>query len=237
MIQLSKSFAAIFYSIFHHHKGLGRYLLISSGMSAVLLTLLAWGGWRAFEIVGTWLAEILPGSWKYEGIVFRSIGFLSSFVLLLLVFKYIVLILLGPALSTVSNNAESQGFNTNKSIGFVHSLVRALRINARYFFAEMTLTLLLFMMTLIPFISILTVVLMYLVQSYYAGRGVSDFYLEKYKTYDETLLITSKHKWACISMGSVFMILFVIPFFGVLIAPYLITIASTKYFEKEIRSV
>lgn len=233
MIQITKAIGSLISSVFHHHKGFGRYILIAVFLSVAILAGLTWGGWSLFEVVGEWLATLVPGNWKYESIIFKSIGFLASFLLLLMIFKYIVLILLGPVLSNISSYAEGATVSS-ESIGFVHSIGRAIIINVRYLISEMILTAVLLLLSFIPILSVPAVILLYLVQSYYAGRGVSDFYLEKYKSYSETLAITSTHKWACMAIGGVFMLIFIIPFLGVLLAPYVCTIAATKYFEKEI---
>jgi CysZ protein len=235
--QIFDSIHNIFTALFHHHRGLGRYLVYAVLISILLFIVLMWGGWALFSNLGNVLAQLLPGHWKYEGMFYQSLGFIISSLLVLSIFKYLVLILLGGILSTIATKAETFNDSDENRISFAHSVLRSIKINVNYLLYEWIITIGFMLLLLVPFISFFAVTAIYMVQAFYAGAGISDFYLEKKLTFTETREITRKHKWACMTIGAFFLIVFVIPFFGILVAPYLCTIASTKYFEKQLHPI
>ncbi|HRO74143.1 MAG TPA: EI24 domain-containing protein, partial [Saprospiraceae bacterium] len=108
-------------------------------------------------------------------------------------------------------------YNGMSGFGFTASAARTVRINMRNMLKELSLTGILFIGGLIPGLNIIVLILLFLVQSYFAGFGIMDFYLERHYTYRESVALVYKQKWAAIALGAIFTLLFLRPIVGVLV--------------------
>jgi CysZ protein len=189
-------------------------------------------------MAGDYLARWVPWDWAHNSIMFSLITGMAVLVGVWILFKYILLMVLGPILSLISEKAERKfrGYNAGKGFSVAGSAARGIRINARNIVKEVVLSVVLLLLGLIPGIHILAWILLFLIQFYFVGFGIMDFYLERHLTFKETLSEVYKHKWAAITLGAIFTTLMLVPFLGVLIAPYLCTMAATQYFLNAERS-
>jgi CysZ protein len=94
------------------------------------------------------------------------------------------------------------------------------------------LTILIFMVGLIPVIGWFTSLLIFVVQAYYAGFGNMDYTLERHLKYNESLSFVRKNRGTAIGNGLGFLAILLIPIIGViLVLPLSVTAASTKTIE------
>ena len=70
---------------------------------------------------------------------------------------------------------------------------------------------------------------MFLLQGYFTGFSFIDYTLERYNfTPEESLKFLKKQRFYSLWIGSIFTILFLIPFIGIFIAPLVTCVAATK---------
>lgn len=232
--QIIKVFWLFFKSLGDFRSGGIKYLFYTGLIALILLLLMAFGVWKFSAMTGMWLATFIPWDWAQQSAVFSFvIGFAVIFLCWILI-KYIMLILLGPMLSVVSEKIETKlkGHAEGKGFSLAGSAVRSVRVNSRNVLREVVMSVLLLLMSFIPGINLIAIALLFVVQAYFAGFGVMDFYLERHYTFKETVSKVYQHKWAAIAIGSIFTLLMFIPILGVAVAPYFTTVAATRYFAE-----
>ena len=104
---------------------------------------------------------------------------------------------------------------------------RGAAIALRNLTKELFYTLMLFVVSFIPGLALVTTPLIYLVQSYYAGFGNMDYYLERHYSIRNSVYFVRQYRWAAITNGALFLLLLLIPIVGLFLAPFMCTIAAT----------
>jgi len=216
-------------------KGYRRYLALPILVYSALLVALIW---LMINNVNRWLNLVL-GLFGYE------LGELQSYSIILVIifqiimlffmgslFKYATLILLSPFLSFLSEKVEQEELGIETLFSFAQVLtdiIRALQINLLNFLKEMALTLVLAIFAFIPFLGLLSPLLILLVQAYFLGYGLMDYNAERWRfSFRDTEKWMRKNRAAVISVGLLFYGLFLIPIFGWIFAPAWSVIAGTK---------
>ncbi|MDA8692858.1 EI24 domain-containing protein [Saprospiraceae bacterium] len=197
-------YAAFIYSIFKFGDDLGQ-LLISKFVTE--------NTWQWLVTTIEWLTRII-----------LTVGFVF-------IFKYIVLIITSPFMSALSEDLENRLTGKEKmkqTIGFqVKSMVRGLRLSVGNLFKELGITLLFLLIGLIPVIGLVSSVLIFAVQAYFAGFGNLDFFMERRFNIRESTRFVKLNKGVAIGNGSVFLLLFLVPVLGAFFAPTICTITGT----------
>jgi CysZ protein len=188
-----------------------------------------------YDNVGHWVAGLWP--WQWGDDIFSSISkwlvLLLSLVIMAFSFKYIVIILLAPILSYISEVIEEEltgvkgkPFRVSR---LMYEIGRSLRLNLRNIFKELFYTILLFILSLLPIpgIRLITTPAILAIQSYYMGFGNLDFLLERHYNYKDSLRFVQRYRMLAIGNGLGFLILFAIPLVGFILAPVLSAIAAT----------
>jgi CysZ protein len=94
---------------------------------------------------------------------------------------------------------------------------------------ELLLTLPIILIGFIPVVGIISSVLLFLVQSYYAGFGNMDYTLERHYKYAESIEFVKRNRGLAIGNGMIFMLMLLIPVIGIiLVLPLSVTAASTE---------
>lgn len=216
--------------------GLSRYFLYSGLIGLTILCVFGGLAFALFEPAGTWIA-----AWMPDIEMISSIGgwlsFILGSVLFLSIFKYLVLIFTAPIMSALSAKVEleidpySQRFEEGSML---KEMGRGLRVSIRNIIRELSLTLVLLLLGLIPVLTIASGPLILLVQSYFAGFGNLDLWAERHFNYRDTLRFMGDNKGMCIGNGIVFIFLLAIPVIGVFLAPPLATIAGTLHAHSQL---
>ncbi len=177
--------------------------------------------WYPFQR-GSGLVSSISGFVSAIGAVFTSLIF----------FKYTVLIVGSPFMSLLSEKVEREiaGHDTSPPFSLAHAIkdiLRGIRLTMRNFFREIFLTLLLLFLSIFPGLALVTTPLIFAVQSYYAGFGSMDFYMERHYNIRGAARFVNSHRGMALANGMGFLVMLMIPFIGVFMAPGLATVAAT----------
>jgi len=230
--QISQVIRIFFSAIFNIRFEALKYILLSGLIALILLVFFIWSAFKMSGLLQDYLIANLSYSWITESSLFNVFVSIAIVLFFILILKYIVLLTLSPLLSFVSEKVEKRILKTGSVAGFsiAASTARAIRVNGRNLVKEVILTILLLIASLIPVLNILALPSIFAVQSYFTGFGIMDFYLERHLDFKGTLAEVYHHKWAAITLGTIFILLFAIPLLGVFIAPYVTTVTATTYF-------
>ena len=100
-------------------------------------------------------------------------------------------------------------------------------LNLGNLFRELSYTLLLLLLGLIPLFAPFTALAILGVQAYYAGFGNLDYTLEKFYDSREARRFAQRYRYLAIGNGLVFLGLLALPIAGLFLAPALSTVAAT----------
>lgn len=233
--QFLKGFFSFFSSTSKINKyGLKIYLLLSALISLAIGGLVIFiGMYFVYSYSGAMVATMLPFDIESE-IVNKIISFVAIAIFLFLmyfIYKYLLWILLGPILSQISQKIELKlkGIKQSGSLlNLPKEITRGIVFASQCMIKEIFYTLLLLILGLFPFIGVISMPLLFLIQAYYIGLGNFDFYAERYFTIAQTKRIGGENKWVLIGIGTAFSLFIFIPFLGLIFSPILATIAATE---------
>lgn len=226
-----------FLGFFSAYKDLSKYQLwkfvwISGGLCLIVAALFFIVISQYYDDLGGWVSSF----YKWEtgkSFVTKTLNIISGAlmsVLVILVFKYIILILVSPIMSLVSERIEHKisdqavdggGFN-------FAAIARGIRLSLSNIFRELGLTLFLLVMSLFPLVGIISAPAIFIVQAYYAGFGNMDYTMERYFNISQSRSFVSRNKGIAIGNGIGYVLLLMIPIVGLFFAPTLATISCTK---------
>lgn len=175
--------------------------------------------------------------WEWGKETFFLISEILSGLLIILLgfilYKHIVLALSAPFMSPVSEKIEAYLLGVDRhqhrKTSFSEQLWRGIKINVRNLAMELLMTIPILAIGLIPIIGIISTVVLFLVQAYYAGFGNMDYTLERHFKYKESIQFVKQHRGLAIGNGIVFMLFLFIPFIGIIfVLPLSVTAASTE---------
>lgn len=205
-----------------------------SFLTAILIGFSAYG---LSDNIGNYIAKVWLWDWGKETFTFLStiIGALMVILVGLIIYKHIIMAFSAPFMSPVSEKIEKYlvgNAHTHRKTTFIEQLWRGIRINVRNLSLELLLTLPILILGFIPVIGVISTLLLFLVQAYYAGFGNMDYTLERHYKYKESIQFVKKHRGLAIGNGIIFMLFLLIPVIGViLVLPLSVTAASVKTIE------
>ena len=206
---------------------LWRYLVWTAVIAISYFILLIYVGFSVVPVLG----ELLHAQFQAEFsetwlqmiavVLYVMVGFVT--------WKHITLFLATPILSKLSEEVIRLTANeTPEEAPALWGIKRNVFLTVRHIFWEIVLTILALVTTFIPIAGAISApFLSFVVQSYYAGAGLSDNPLEQNRlNYRRTNKFTRKYRSFHIGLGTGFVLLSMIPFLGWMLAPTLGTIAS-----------
>ncbi len=185
--------------------------------------------WSGVELA-VWIYESIKNlALDYEwGIkVFSSGGFLIKLLIKIIVWyvfwmysRYLALAIMGPFLSWLSEKVEEKYLSENNltservKITLIRSITRGLIVSLKYAFLETLLLLFLSLISMImPFLGLITFVLMLWVSWYFSGASVMDFVLERHITdVKQTEYFIKKNRNLILGVGMFYWACFSVPF-------------------------
>lgn len=213
---------------------LWKYFAIPIAISVLTASLILVAAWGWSDNIANILDKVWVWEWGAEGFhtIAEILGGIIIVIIGLILYKHIIMALSAPFMSPVSQKIE-QHF-----LGEVHhhrdttnasQLWRGIRINVRNLGMELLITIPLLLLSLIPLLNIVSTVLIFLAQAYYAGFGNMDYTLERHFTYKESIQFVKKHRGIAIGNGIPFMAMLFIPIIGViLVLPLSVTASTTE---------
>lgn len=191
-----------------------------------------------------------PESWDFWGAAFLAdtIGvfiwlILKIFFFLLFAFigGYIVLILLSPLLAYLSERTEQILNETEFPFSWIQlfkDMVRGMIIAVRNFFIEIVAIILLFFLSFIPLVGLLSAPLLFIVSAYFYGFSFLDYTAERRRLkLKDSIFFINRNKGLAIANGSLFAGALLIPIIGLSISGFMAiisTVAATiSILEKE----
>lgn len=159
--------------------------------------------WMALDTSGS-------GSWLGSGLYYLFLFFihLAFISLYLLLFKYLVLMILAPFLAPLSEKVEEiiTGHNDPfKLRQFLWEVGRGAALALRNAGIEIFFSVLLLVFALVPIIGAITPVLLFILESYFYGFSMMDYFNERHKmTVKKSEHYVYEHKGLAIGNGLVF---------------------------------
>ena len=233
MSEIIKGFKAYFgaYEIISRLK-LWKYFAIPMILSLLVAICIGSISYALSDTIGNYIA----GFWVWEfgkstvetistvfgGLLILTLGFIT--------FKHIILALSAPFMGPISKKIEDDfrgvvsQVKTTSSSGLLR---RGIKISSRNLFRELLLSIPILLLGFIPVIGLFSAILLFLMQAYFAGFGNMDYTLERYFSYQKSILFVKKNRGVAIGNGLVFMLFLLIPFIGViLVLPFSVTAAT-----------
>jgi len=218
--------------------GLWRYFWIPVLISVVIAVLILTSAYGLSDNIGGFLSQWWIWDWGKQtvNLISEVFGGLLIIVFGFILYKHIVMALSAPFMSPVSEKIEAHLLGNkaqeHRDTTFWEQLWRGIRINLRNLIMEILLTIPILLIGLIPVIGLVSTVLIFLIQAYYAGFGNMDYTLERHFKYAESLNFVRQNKGIAIGNGIVFMFFLFIPVIGViLVLPLSVTAATIRTVE------
>ncbi len=220
---------------------LWKFFFIPILISVVTASIIGFSAYGLSDNVGAYISKIWRWEWGKQ--TFTSIstfmGGVSIVILGLILYKHIIMALSAPFMSPVSEKIEAHlsgvslaEIHQHRKTSFSEQLLRGIRINIRNLAKELLFTIPLLLLSFIPVVNIISTVLLFLIQAYYAGFGNMDYTLERHFNYKDSLRFVKNHKGVAIGNGLVFMLFLLIPVLGIiLVLPFSVTAATIKTVE------
>lgn len=194
--------------------GMWGYVLLPGGLSLIIAGLIVWLAWGLSDNIGGFINNLWPWEWGSEtvGNITQIFGGLIVAVLGAISIKQILMVLLAPVMSILSEKVENQLIGVEIDRPFtmkqiISDMVRGLRIAIRNIIRELLGTGVLLLLGLIPVLSPFTTALIFILQSYYAGFGNIDYTLERHFGYRDSIRFVRRNRGLAIGNGAVFMLL------------------------------
>lgn len=217
---------------------LWKYFLVPILISVVTATVIGLLAYSLSGVIGDFIAQIWVWDWGKE--VFTTVSsFIGATVIIvigLLLYKHIVMALSAPFMSPVSEKIEAHltgiPAHSHTDTTFSEQLWRGIRINVRNLTKEILFTIPILLLGFIPVIGVISTVLLFLMQAYYAGFGNMDYTLERHLKYRESIVLVRKNRGLAIGNGIIFMLFLFVPLLGIiLVLPLSVTAATVKTVE------
>ena len=156
------------------------------------------------------------------------------YILYVMYSGYIVMIIMSPVYSILSEKIESHFTGKQYLFSwsvFFHDVIRGILISLRNMFLQTFLSIILFILSFIPVVSLMTPFLMLILTSYFYGFSFLDYAIERRcaNVKSSVRFVHSKF-WETIGIGSVFTLALMLPIMNVFVCSFVslaAVIAST----------
>ncbi len=217
---------------------LWRYFVIPILISLVTAIIIFSTAYGCSNYIGDYISKIWIWDFGKETFISFShlLGLLIIIIIGMILYKHIIMALSAPFMSPVSEKIEHHltGIKNHehRNTSFAQQLWRGIKINGRNLGMELLITLPLLLLKFIPLVNILSTILLFLLQAYYAGFGNIDYTLERHFNYKNSIKFVKSNKGLAIGNGIVFILFLLIPVVGVIfVLPLSVTAATTRTVE------
>ena len=220
---------------------LWKFFVIPMLISFLVFSMILVVSFSLSNSIGSYIASFWSWDFGQETIhaISRFFGGLLIIIFGFISFKHIIMALSAPFMGPISkiieddiNGVVSQ-VKTSTPSGL---LMRGIRISLRNLLRELVLSIPILLFGLIPVVGFFSVVMLFLMQAYFAGFGNMDYTLERHFSYQKSVFFVKKNKGLAMGNGIVFMLFLLIPFLGVILVHPLsvtaVTIVTVKSINK-----
>jgi CysZ protein len=221
------------------HKML-RFFLVPMVLNIILLTI-------GFNFVGALTEQAVelfksawqPGEWYFWGADFLAgtVNFFIWLVLRLFFFLlfafiggYVILILMSPVLAYLSEKTEQIVLGTEVPFSWLQLLKdmwRGIVLAIRNFLLELMAMILLFFVSFIPVVGLISTPLLFLISSYYYGFSFIDYTAERRKLkVKDSIHFVKRNKGLAVANGALFAFGLLIPIIGVSLSGFFAIIST-----------
>ena len=179
--------------------GMWAYILLPGLLCLILGGIIISAAWGFSDDLGGLIGNLWKWDWGRPVVekIVQVFGGLLILAFGAVIFKQIIMVVLAPFMSILSEKTEEQltgkisdrKFSVGRAIS---DIVRGLRIAIRNIIRELLATVFLLLIGLIPLFTPFTTVLIFLIQSYYAGFGNMDYTLERHFNYKNSIRFVKK---------------------------------------------
>ena len=218
---------------------LWKFFVIPMLISFLVFSMILVVSFSLSNSIGSYIASFWSWDFGQETIhaISRIFGGLLIIIFGFISFKHIIMALSAPFMGPISkiieddiNGVVSQ-VKTSTPSGL---LMRGIRISLRNLLRELVLSIPILLFGLIPVVGFFSVVMLFLMQAYFAGFGNMDYTLERHFSYQKSVFFVKKNKGLAMGNGIVFMLFLLIPFLGVILVHPLSVTAATIVTVKSI---
>jgi CysZ protein len=166
---------------------------------------------------------------SFMQLILQFIIYLLIFGVYYLIYKTLILIILSPFLSYISERVESTITNQEFNFSFKDNLYfikRGIMVTLKSFLRELFFTGIILLLFFVPMINISVPILLFIVQSYYIGFSFIDYTLERHDYNTGTDIIRYNPIFFLVN-GGLFTLFLFIPVIGIFIAPLVTVVATT----------
>ncbi|WP_297692549.1 EI24 domain-containing protein [uncultured Eudoraea sp.] len=214
--------------------GLWKYFGIPILISILTAVVIGFTAYGFSDNIGSLISKAWIWEWGSE--TFRTISDILGGIMIvalgLILYKHIIMALSAPFMSPVSEKIEAHitGIqHEHRKTSFGAQLWRGIKVNGRNLIMELFLSIPIFIIGFIPIVGFISSVLLFLVQSYYAGFGNMDYTLERHFGYRKSVRFVSDHRGLAIGNGMVFILMLFVPVLGIIfVLPLSVTAATTE---------
>ncbi len=212
-------------------QGWWKYALIPGLISFVFASIILALAWFLGDNIGRILLAAYPFEQGREtATVFANIiGGVMIVVTGLMLYKHVVMLLVSPWMTKLSIKIEHSitGRDYVDERSFSVAFMRTMRLNLRIILREIMVVILLFLVGVIPALNFAVPILLFLVQAFYSGYGNLDYFMDRRYSVKQSVQFVNRNKGIALGNGIGFLLLLMIPFLGVFLAPTLGTAAAT----------
>ena len=197
----------------------------------IIISFLVAGGigltiWSLSGSLVTWLLPWIPWAAVTSWVVTVLLGLIG-----LVLFRHLVVAAVSPFMTPLAQKVEEHmtgnytkysGFSASKAL---QDFFRGITIAIRNIFKELFYIIPLFLLGLIPILSIPCAILIFLIQAYFAGFGNMDYTLEGHFSVSDSNKFVKQNRWLAMGNGTVFLLLLG-TVVGFVFAPPLATVAA-----------
>ena len=233
---ISDYITAIRYSLTY---GWWKHFLLPGIIAMILALIFLVAAWYLGDNLGFFLLGLLPFD---LGGVAQWVGRILAILVIVLIFKHVLLAVLSPFLSILSERVEHTLYTGSENPRpespfqrMISDLGRGLRIGIRNLGLELIYIGLFTILGFLGPMAFISSIMIFLIQAYYAGFGNFDFTLERHFRYRESIRFVKRHRFLAIGNGIIFLLL-ISTFIGIFVAPALSTIAGTISIHRKLHS-
>lgn len=188
---------------------------------------------EAIDVAVADISILQDFEWTKAGIAFLISWVIKAIFIAFyfFIYKYIVLILLSPIFSILSEKVEKEIEGTEYEFEFkrfLKEIYRGIRIAGRNAMYQIALLLVISLLTFLPLVNFIVPLAILLLDSYYFGFSMMDYYHERKEIpMKDSILLVRENKGLAIGNGLSYYTLCLIPFIGWIIAPIYAIVAGT----------